>query len=118
MSPESKSFVAQRARGEFGQEVLAHMSPERKCFVSWTSNEAEDGKGVRRRDRAKRQAGRTKAEVQPGVQTVQSDRQGEKDRGANRHANRERGSESVHECVRERERERRDRRPDVEGAQE
>ena len=41
--------------------------------------------------------------MQPGVQTVQSDRQGEKERGAHRHANRER--ESVHVCVCERERE-------------
>ena len=30
VSPERKSFVAQRARGEIGQEAPAHMSPERK----------------------------------------------------------------------------------------
>ena len=41
--------------------------------------------------------------MQPGVQTVQSDRQGEKERGAHRHANRER--ERVCMCVYARERE-------------
>ena len=44
-----------------------------------------------------------KTEVEPGVQTVQSDRQGEKDRGANRHANRERESVCMSVYARERE---------------
>ena len=41
--------------------------------------------------------------MQTGVETVQSDAQGEKDRGANRHGNRERVCVCVCVCARERE---------------